>query len=307
MNYLAHYDPRSLVRTAAWNALTSSNVDATVARFLNSGLAYVVERSEQLAARNADFARRILATHTATYAPEVHAAAQNALNGGAAALAVFARTGYAEAMQRDRTTREEAGAQAAALVQADRDFVARLRDNDPGAQVRAAAGYALRAGATDADVVEFFAYDWTAAASLDMQTQQLQWANTDMMWRATATRLRDEAKAAEIAAEAAVGEARVQARTAAARAWHLVGEQVAPALTTWDVAEQTAAAQAANWQQIAQAAADEIDNPNWQAVADRAQATASQWATIRDNAVHPTTFWVDLYQVALTGEQKMQP
>lgn len=304
---LAYYDPRSLVRTAAWSALTSNNVDATVARFLNSGLAFVVGRAQQLDARNADFAHRILATHTVQFAPEVHAAARYALDSGPAALDTFARTGYAEAMQRDRTARDAAGAQAAALVQIDRDFVARLRDSDPGAQVRAAAGYAVRAGATDADLVEFFAYGWVAAASADLHAHQLQFANSDMVWHAAVMRLQADATAAEDAARAAVGEARIQARAAAARAWHAMGEQTRPAQTTWEAAERTAAGQASNWQLVAQAAADALGNPNWLPVADSAQATEQQWTLARDNAADRAAYWTALYQLALTGEQNMQP
>ncbi|GIF17242.1 hypothetical protein Ate01nite_72740 [Actinoplanes teichomyceticus] len=307
VNYLALYDPRSLVRTAAWSALIATNVNAAVARFLNSELAYAVNRSDELNARNADFARRILATHTAEFAPEVHAAAKFALNSGPTALDAFARTGYAAAMQRDRAAREAAGAQAAALVQADRDFVAALRDTDPGAQVRAAAGYALRAEATDADVVEFFAYDWAAAASADMQAQQVQCANSDMVWLAAVKRLQAEAEAAEKAALAAVGEAQIQARAAAARAWHAMGEQASSAQTTWEAAEKVAAGQAANWQQIARAAADATDNPNWQPIADTAPTTAQQWTTWRNNAASRTAYWAGLYELALQGERKMQP
>ncbi|GAB1644276.1 hypothetical protein KRMM14A1259_46990 [Krasilnikovia sp. MM14-A1259] len=306
VRYLAHNDPRSLVRTAAWSALTSNKVDATVARFLNTGLAYAVSRSEQLAARDEDFARRVLATHTVQFAPEVHAAAQRALDGGPEALEAFARTGYDEAMQQDRAAREAAGMQAAALAQADRDAVARRRDSDPGAQVRAAAGLALRAGATDADVVEFFAYDWLAAASVDLQTHQVQYANADMVSRAATRRLLADAQAADQAVQAAqaAGQDPAPGRAAAAAAWHKVAEQAGPARTAWENAGQAATVQAANWQQIAQAAADAAGNPNWQAIAAKAKTMTQQWGIERDNAAAQAAYWAAVSEQAIAGEQK---
>ncbi|MEU8815458.1 hypothetical protein [Actinoplanes sp. NPDC048796] len=306
VRYLASYDPRSLVRTAAWNALVASNVPAAIERFLNSGLAYAVTRSQQLAARNADFARRILATHTAEYSPEVHAAAQYALNSGTSALDAFAKTGYAAAKERDRVAREAAGEQVAALLETDRLFVAHLRDHDPGAQVRAAAGYALRVGATDADLVEFYAYDWAAAAAVDLQNQKMQCTNSDMVWRAKVKTLLADALAAQKAAEEAADEAREQARAAAARAWHALGEQAAPAKSTWDTAVVVAEQQAANWQEVALAAAAAADNPNWDSIALSAQTNGQQWTTEQANAAKQAAYWTALYEMALAGEQDMQ-
>ncbi|MEV4350535.1 hypothetical protein AB0J83_39265 [Actinoplanes sp. NPDC049596] len=307
VRWLAGYETRSLVRTAAWNALTSSNVPATVDRFLyGGGMDYAITRSRQLAARNADFARRILATHTVQFSPEVHAAAEYALLKGGTILEGFVRTGYAAAKERDRVAREADGAQEAALLQTDRDFVAHLRDTDPGPQVQAAAGYALRVGATDADIVEFYAYDWAAAAAVDLETQQLQCANSDLVWRARVKTLRAEAVAAQQAAEQAAGEAREQARAAAARAWHALGEQAVPAKSTWDTAAEVAERQAANWQQVALAAAAAAENPNWDAIALGAQTNQEQWDAARVTAAKQAAYWAALYQEALAGELAMQ-
>ncbi|WP_229068425.1 hypothetical protein [Actinoplanes sp. DH11] len=307
--YLAKYDHRSLVRTAAWNALAGKpdQVDALVARFLKSGLPYAISRSEQLAARNADFARRVLATHTAEFAPEVHAAAQFALASGAAALEVFARTGYAEAKERDRTARETAGEQAAALSDADREFVVLLRDTDPGPQVRAAAGLALRAEATEADVVEFFAYDWAAAAAVDLRTQQVQCADLDMAWREQVRTLRATAEAAHRAALAAAGEAREQARVTAANAWRLVIDRARPVMNTWDAAAENADRQAENWQRVAAAAAEAAENPNWDAIARTAGTNVQQWTVHGDAAAEQAAYWTEMYDTALAGELDMRP
>ncbi|WP_430792117.1 hypothetical protein, partial [Actinoplanes sp. G11-F43] len=259
-------------------------------------------------AANADFAERILATHTVEFAPEVHAAAQFALSKGAAALDVFARTGYAEAKLRDRVARETVGEQAAALRAEDRAFVAGLRDTDPGMNVRAAAGLALRADGTDADVVEFFAYDWAAAAAVDLEILKVRCADADMVGRSNLTQLETSARNAEQAALAAAGEARVQKMAAAARAWELVSGQAEPLIGRWDEAERVATEQAAHWRQIAlDAAAAAAGNPNWAAVAGSAQATAQQWQVERDNAATRAAFWAGRYQEALDGELRMQP
>ncbi|MEU4690918.1 hypothetical protein [Actinoplanes sp. NPDC023714] len=310
VRYLAGYDPRALVRTAAWNALAPAKpeqVPALVARFLSSGLPYAVGRAEQLAARNADFARRVLATHTAEYAPEVHAAAQFALANGTSALEAFARTGYAAAMQRDRTAREAAGEQAAALLQSDREYVAHLRDHDPGPQVRAAAGLALRAEATDADLVEFYAYDWAAAAAVDLTTLKTQCINGDMKWRAAVKTLLPAAIAAQEAANKAEGEAKALAKEQALRAWKKVTAEASPAKSTWESAAEVAHLQAENWAAVAQAAAESADNPNWESIGNSAQANAQQWATEQTNAAGQAAYWTNLYEQALAGELAMQP
>lgn len=306
VRYLALYDPRALVRTAAWNALTSKNVPAAVDRFLNSGMKFAVDRAKMLASRNEDFARRVLATHTVEYSPEVHAAARDALNRGTAALDAFARTGYAAAKERDRLAREADGEQAAALSQADRDFVVHLRDTDPGAQVRAAAGLAVRPEATDADVVEFYAYDWAAAAAVDLEVERTQRANSDMVWRSGLEGLIADAKAAQQAALEAEGEAKELARATALRAWGLVGDRARPATSAWDGAVLVAQQQAANWQQVAVAAGEASSNPNWAAIADAAGDNEQHWQTTRDTAAKQAAYWAQIHAMVLAGEHVLQ-
>jgi hypothetical protein len=307
--FLLQYDPRSLVRIAAGNALTvrPNKVDAAVARFFKSELQFAADYSLQRDASNADFARRILATHTPEFAPEVHAAAERALAKGPAALETFATTGYEQARRRDRAARDTAGEQAEALRDDDRRFVARLRDTDPGEHVRAAAGYALSTAA-DADVVEFFAYDWAAAAAVDRKSQLQQCTDADMVGRASLKLLEPSARKAEQTALTAADEAKALQRALAARAWNDVRATADPMVSTWSEAQRTASLQAAHWQQIAMdAAAASADNPNWRAIAGTAQTTAQQWLTTRDNAAVQAAYWTARYQEALAGEQRMQP
>jgi hypothetical protein len=301
---VASYDPRSSVRAAAWGALVSTDVDAAVARFIDSGYAYAKTRAALNDARNTDFAQRVLATHTAEFAPEVHAAAQYALSKGAAEREAFARTGYEAAKARDRAAREATGAQAAELQQFDRDFVVLVRDNDPGEQVRAAAAYALRPAATDGDLVEFFAYEWSNAAGLDLAAFRIRTSDEDMRWRADVGRLVTAAQEAEAAALAAAGEAAEQSRGAAARAWADVATQTGTPRVLWADAQQVAEAQAANWQRVV-AAAGGATGLNWEAIVGSAGSTAESWAAERDQVAEQAAYWSGLFSDALAGELRM--
>jgi hypothetical protein len=66
---VASYDPRSSVRAAALGALASNDVEAAVTRFIVSGYPYALSRATSNDARNIDFCRRVLATHTVEFAP----------------------------------------------------------------------------------------------------------------------------------------------------------------------------------------------------------------------------------------------
>ncbi len=305
VRWLANSDPRGNLRAAAWSALLAKDVKAAVAKFLASGYDYAKRRAAESRVRNTNFVRRVLATHTVAYAPTVRAAAQHALDGTDSDRDQFVRTGYAQAKEADRQARQADDEHAAAIVQFDRDFVARLRDEDPGAQVRAAAAFALRAGATNSDVVEFFAFDWRTAAVLDFEVFRTRCADSDILWRAEMRRLTADALAAETAARDAAAEAKEQARAVAARAWAAVGEQAAPARTAWADAEQLAEAQAAGWQEIARVAGSSTD-PHWQAIAETAPVTVEQWAAERANAAEQAAYWTTLYEQALAAEQALQ-
>lgn len=303
---VADYDPRSSVVAAAYGALVSTNVDAAVARFIARDYDFAKRRAALNDARNTDFCRRVLATHTVEFAPEVHAAAQHALNTGGAAREAFVRTGYDQAKARDRQFREATGERAAALEQFDRDFVALLRDTDPGEQVRASAAYALRPAATDGDLVEFFAHDWANAAALDLTAFRIRVTDEDMRWRAGVAALLATAQAAEQAARDTAGEAAEQARAVAARAWADVTAQTGTPRVIWADAQRVAEEQAANWHQVVQAAGS-TTSVNWQVVTGSAGVTAESWAFEREQAASQAAYWVDLYAQALAGETRMAP
>lgn len=301
---LAGKDARSTVRAVAWSALVSSSLDAAVARFLASDYAFAVARSAQTTARNLDFAQRVLATHTEAYAPQVHAAAKFAVSGTPADRERFARTGYAAAKERDRLARESNGEQAAALAEADRDFIRLLADTDPGPQVRGAAAWAVRAGAVDGDAVEFFAYGWANGAALDLAAHGTAAADREVVWRATANQLEAEAKAAEQAARDAGAEGAAQARDAAARAWRSAAEQTGPATVAWADAERVAAEQAENWRRVT-AAAVAGSGPNWKAVTGFAATTEQEWAAEQQSSIAAAKHWTGLLEQALAGERRV--
>ncbi|MEQ0558617.1 hypothetical protein ABJI51_06020 [Amycolatopsis sp. NEAU-NG30] len=301
---LAGKDPRAAVRADAWVAWADES-DGAVFDFLDHGLAEAEQRAAETAAVDADFCRRILATYTAAYAPEVNAAAQRALLGTDSDRELFVRQGFAAAEQRDRLARDADGRQQAALAEADRQYVRTLATHDPGAQVRAAAAWATRPGATDADIVEFFAYGWATGAELDLEAHRLRDAEHEARWLATVRRLLLEAQAAEQAALDAAGEAAAQLREAAARAWQRVGEQTAAPRVAWADAERAAREQAANWAAVA-AAARAATGPNWQAVRDAADPVLTSWAAEQDWAAGQAVFWNDLLARAVDGETRMR-
>ena len=301
---LAGKDPRAAVRADAWVAWADEN-DDVVYDFLDFGLAAAEQRAAETASANADFCRRVLLTYTAAYAPEVNAAAQRALAGADSDRELFVRSGFAAAEQRDRLAREADGSQQEALAEADRQYVRTLATHDPGAQVRAAAAWASRSDATDADVVEFFAYGWATGAELDLEAHRLRDAEQEARWLATVRRLVVDAQEAERAALEASGEIEVQLREAAARAWQRVGGQTGAPRTAWADAAQVARDQAANWAAVA-AAAQAATGPNWQAVRDAADPTRAAWAAEQDWAAEQAGFWADLLTQAVDGETRMR-
>jgi hypothetical protein len=306
VQYLAQRDPRSLVRIAAWQALLSSDPDAAIAQFLTSGYDYAVRLSAERKTRNADFAKRVLAAFTAEFAPEVHAAAQFAVNSrNDADRERFANGGFEAAKQRDAAARQAQGDQAEALSDADRAFVRDLAEHDPGAQVRVSAAYAVRAGATDDDLVEFFASGWVFGARLDLEAFRQASADDDARWRVTVAGLLADAAAAEEAAKNASAELAEQARANAVSAWQAVGRQAAPAESYWDGARRITDGQAANWAAVL-AAANAATGPNWAAVAGPAGTAQADWTSERDFAVQQAAYWNSLLQQALDGEQRVR-
>lgn len=308
VRYLARSHPYSTVRTAAWSALISADPNAAVAAFVapGGGYDYAIERAQQRRVRNMDFVRRVYETTTPQYSPEVHNEAKRLLGAAAgdAERETFVRTGYEAARSRDRAYRDQVGEQKQALVQGDRDYVRLLSSSDPGEQVRLSASYALREGANDADLVEFFAYGWATGSRLDLDTFRLRRAHDNMAWRAAISRLIADAEAAEKAAREASEEAKQQAKDAAARAWREVGTQTQPAHSGWTEAQQFASRQAENWRTVL-AAAQAAQGPNWTSILDPATMSQTAWQAEQDTAAQQAAYWAALLQQALDGERRV--
>lgn len=301
--WLALYDERDAVRSAAWHALTwdtREKIAAGIQGFFATEWAAAELLSNSSRQRNKEFVDYVVATCVPAYAPEVCAAARAASRGTAAQQTAFVRTGYAAAKERDRRFRAATGAQAAALVQADRSYVAVLRDNDPGAQVRLAAAWALRDGATDGDLVEFFSHGWAYSAGLDVRAHRTELAANAKQWKRNLEDLTVAAKGAELKARVAAGEAAAQERARATQAWRSAVETAGQARVAWQNAEQVALAQAEVWRQIAAAAA--AGSANWQPILGASTGIGGQWTAEIDLAQSQAAYWAGLYEKAVAAE-----
>lgn len=298
------YDPRATVRAAATTAYIDDAQDDAIARFLATDYAFAVELARESDATNLDFVRRVLETYLPEFAPEVHAAAQRVVNGSPSEREAFVRVGYAAAQDRDRLAREKSGEAKRAIIEADRAFVRNVGQTDPGEQVRAAASFALRPGAGDGGLVEFFAYGWAGGGRLDLDVHRARAADNDITWRMTATRLAKEALAAEKAASEASEEAAEHLRAQAAQAWRAAAEQTGPARSAWAEAAELSARQAENWRAVA-AAAQAATGPNWQAIGGPAVGNEQQWSAEHDWAGERAQYWRDLLAEAQAGETRM--
>ncbi|RJQ76077.1 hypothetical protein D5S19_30820 [Amycolatopsis panacis] len=306
VRYLAMNDSRSIVRIAAWQAVLSKSPEAAIRQFMDSGYAYAVRLSEEKKARNTDFVKWVLATYPAEFSPAVHAEAQKAMNSPRDAdREQFANGGFEAAKQRDRTARETTGEQAKALAERDRQFVRDLAAHDPGEQVRVSASYAVRLGATDSDVVDFFAGGWAFGATLDLDTHRRRSADNEMRWRSALSRLLSDAAAAEQAARDASGDLAERAKATAVRAWQAVGEQTGPARSYWGEAQRLADQQAANWASVL-AAANAASGLNWAAIIGPARDNQAAWADESTLAAQQARYWAGLVQQAEDGEQRVR-
>ncbi|MBP2328142.1 ElaB/YqjD/DUF883 family membrane-anchored ribosome-binding protein [Kibdelosporangium banguiense] len=304
----ARYHPYSTVKTDAWLALSSSAPDLACADFLRGGgLEYAIERAARRDEQNKDFIKRVYETNTPQYSPEVHAAAKHLLRAGATASEreQFVRTGYEAAKARDRQFRDAIGEQKRALVEADRNYVRMLAQHDPGEQVRAIAAYATRPGATDDDLVDFFAWGWASGARLDNDAHRLRVLQNNRQWSNTIVRLIADAEAAEKAARDASDEMAEEAKARAMAAWREVGTQTAPARTGWDEARDFAARQAENWHAIL-LAAQQANTPNWDAVVDPARTSQAAWIEDQNAAAEQAAYWTALLQQAIEREQRVR-
>ncbi|MEV3987927.1 hypothetical protein AB0J57_03375 [Streptomyces sp. NPDC049837] len=300
---LAKTHPAAEVRTSAWNALRSSRGDEALIEWLapGGGFDYAKQRARDTRARNKAFCERVVATHTEGFSPEVRAAALRALKGGAAEQAAFVKTGYAEAQGRDRTAREAGERQRLEISAKDRDFVRGVGERGPGEQVRVAAQWAQRPGATDADVQEFFGYGWATGAVLDLEAYRTRIADAEAVRHHMLTGLIQEATAAEAAVKGAADAAR--ARAEAELAWKAVSEHAGAAQRAW-LAEQAAAAdQAENWRAVALLSRESAEQL-WKAISGTAESHQNAWAAEQAGAEHAAAFWKAMFDLAQDGESR---
>ncbi|MFD5427274.1 hypothetical protein [Streptomyces sp. NPDC127084] len=300
---MAKTHPAAEVRTSAWNALRSSRGDEALVEWLapGGGFDYAKQRARDSRARNKAYCERVVATHTVEFSPEVRAAAARALKGSAAEQAAFVRTGYAEAQRRDRAAREDGVRQQLEVGARDRDFVRELGERDPGEQVRVAARWALRPGAVDADVAEFFGYGWATGAALDLEAYRTRVADAETLRHHTLTLLIREATAAEAAVRGAADAA--AARAEAERAWKAVSEHADAAQRAWLAEQAAAAAQAENWQAVA-LLSQESAQQLWKAISGTADSSRSAWAGESAGARDAAAFWQAMFDRAQDGESR---
>lgn len=287
----SRYDPRSAVRTSALAAWISEHGDTAIVQYLSSGKAAAIERAKVGGQRNLDFARRVMQTHLPEYSPNVHAAAKTAVNGGDVEREHFARTGYAAAKELDQRRHRDQVAKDEQMTAADREFVRQRALSDPGAQVRAAAEWALRTGSTDADIVEFLRFDWISAAALDRDTYRVTGAERDAQTHRQLAELVTAARAAEAAEAAASEEMREQAKAVTKRAWGAAAEAAKRTEAAWLAEAERSAEQARHWQNIAAHAAAQLESPTWKSLASPARANQRGWTDDQSWAGEQSRYW----------------
>ncbi|MFD5984535.1 hypothetical protein [Streptomyces cyaneofuscatus] len=288
------------LRTSAWNALRSTRGGAAIAEWLAPGGGYDLakQRLRDTRTRNRQFCERVVATHPASFAPATRAGAEKALKGSDADRAAFVKSGYAQAQAKDRGAREAAGTEQQAVRAKDREFVATLAARDPGEQVRVAAQWALRPGAGDEDVREFYGFGWVSGGALDLEGHRLRTAESEALRHRTLTLLLRAAVDAEEALRGASDAA--AARAEAERAWQAVAAHAQGAETAWRVEQEHAGKQAEAWrgvQALAQGTADEL----WKRLADPAGENERSWSREEQDAVGSAAFWQDILRQAREG------
>lgn len=297
-------NPYAEVRMSAWNALRSDDPQA-IEKWLapDGGYAFARTRARSVRARNKAYIERVIRTHPASYSPVVRAAAEEALRGSFDEQAEFVRTGYAEAQKRDRAKRDASTQHKQKVAAAAREYVSRLAEEDPGEQVRTAAQWALRPGATDDDIAEFYGYGWASGASLDLESHRSRIADEETLRHDKLTRLLRVAVAAEEAIKGAADAA--QARANAERAWEAVAGHADAARKAW-LAEQAAAeTQSKNWRAIAEKAKTSADDL-WKNIAGPAAATGDAWAKEQAGAVESAAFWQNMFDRAMEGQTRVK-
>lgn len=296
--------PFAEVRVSAWNALRSEDPEA-IAKWLapDGGYDFASNRGRTLRARNRAYIERIIRTHPKSYSPEVRAAAEKALKGTPDQQATFVRTGYAEAQKRDRAQRDADTQHQQEVAAAEREYVRGRGERDPGEHVRTAAQWALRPGATDDDIAEFYGYGWMSGAALDLEGRRSRIADAETRRHHQLSRLIQVAVAAEEAVTGAADTAK--ARAEAEQAWRTVAEHADAARKAW-LAEQTAAEkQAENWRAIAEQAKNSAAL-TWKNIAESAESNSAAWAKELADSAASTAFWQKMFDRAREGEIRVK-
>ncbi|SDW78549.1 Short repeat-containing protein of unknown function [Amycolatopsis xylanica] len=281
-----------------------SSDEAVLREFVLRGFAKARQRANEFNARNRDFAQRVYDTYSAAYSPLVHATAGNVLKGSSADWDWFVRTGFAEAKAQDNAAREADEQHKQQIAQADRDFVRLLSTADPGEQVRQAAEYALRNGGLDADIREFFASGWMAAAGLDVELFRLRTQDAGMYLHATISQLIIDAQEAEKVALESSGEAAVKARAVAAGAWADTKQKADAATKSWDDERKLCLEQARYWQTVLERAGTQAD-PVWQSIGAAADKQRGTWTTESAFAEGQAQHWGGVSTDAQAGYDRM--
>ncbi|MCX5377973.1 ALF repeat-containing protein [Streptomyces sp. NBC_00091] len=293
------------LRTSAWNALRSTRGDVAITDWLapDGGFDQAKKRLRDARSRNRQFCERVVRTHPAEFAPQTRAAAERALKGSDADRAAFVKTGYAQAQQSDRVARDAAAAERQAVLDRDREFVGSLAEHDPGEQVRVAAQWALRPGAADEDVREFYGFGWVTGATLDLEGHRLRTTDSEALRHRTLAVLSRTATEAEAALRDATDAA--AARDRAERAWQAVASLARDAQTAWQAERKHAAQQAENWQRV-QVLALADAREMWKLLAEPAEANRQSWVKEEQTAVGSAAFWQDILGRARDGETRVK-
>ncbi|WP_285687065.1 hypothetical protein [Actinoplanes sp. NBRC 103695] len=294
VQWRAMSDGRWEVRTAAAVALNSTEDDA-ISRFLQTGLAAVINRAAAFERANIAEINYWLRISPADSAVRLGSA--RALRATHDEKDEFVRTGLAIAQELDASGQHEHDEEVAEQAQEDRDFVASIAGTDPGPQVRAAAAAAIAAG-EDADIADFFRYYWAAGARLDDEAYRLAISDLDLRGTAALTRLRNAALAAEAAEAEASGEAAEKLHAETVAAWHAVSVAATGTSVDWAAERDRAAAQAAKWASVAAYAEGATTEQDWAGVLDRAGNNAAAWQDAVRWAEEQAAMWARLAEEA---------
>ncbi|GGR46388.1 hypothetical protein GCM10010219_60000 [Streptomyces netropsis] len=304
LHYWALWHPAAEVRVSAWNALRSSRGDAAIEEWLapGGGFEAAKQRARDTRSRNRAFCERVLRTHTAEISPEVHAAAERAVKGTTADQAAFVKSGYADAQRRDRTARDADERHAREVTAASRDFVRKIAEHAPGEQVRVAAQWALRPGAVDADVDEFFDYGWASGAALDLEAYRLRVADAEVERHQVLMRLIAAAAEAEEALKDSADVAK--ARAVAERAWQDVARHADAASKAWTAEQDLAEGQAGNWREIARLSAEGSEQL-WKRISGAAGSSRDAWTAEQAEAARTVESWKKLLEQAKANSARL--